>query len=69
MAKHKPDIECTNCGWQGYDDNDTSEGGLLKIYEGDEGWDAYDPIYDFDNEGVYVCPKCFLPEDGGIMSI
>ena len=69
MAKHNPDIECTNCAWQGFQDNDTPEGGLLKIYKGDKGWDAYDPLDDPDDEGVWVCPKCFLPEDGGIMSI
>ena len=65
----RPDIECKNCGWQGFTDNDTPEGGLLKIYKGDEGWDAYDPIDDPDGEGIWVCPKCFLPEDSGIMSI
>lgn len=65
----KPDIECTNCQWQGFQDNDTPEGGLLRIYKGDKGWDAYDPIDDPDDDGIWVCPKCFLPEDGGIMSI
>ncbi len=62
------DIECTNCQWQGWGDADTPDGGLLKIYKGDKGWDTYDPIDDPDDDGVWVCPKCFLPEDGGIMS-
>ncbi len=63
------DIQCKNCQWQGWDDADTPEGGLLKIYKGDKGWDAYDPIEDPDDDGVWVCPKCYLPEDSGIMSI
>ncbi len=62
----KPDIQCKRCGWQGYDDNDTPEGGLLKIYKGETGWlKEYDPH----NEGMWACPKCHLPEEGGVMAI
>lgn len=59
MSKKKDPDKCPECGWQGFDDNDTPEGGLLKIYKGD------DP----DDEGIWVCPRCKLPEDSGIMSI
>jgi protein gp37 len=64
-----PDVECFNCGWQGYKDNDTPDGGLQKVYKGEteweEEWDEYDP----DDEGIWICPKCHVPEDGNFGTI
>ena len=52
------DCECDNCDWKGFQDNDTPEGGMKKIYTDDpawrEGWD--DP--------EWVCPKCNSPGCG-----
>ena len=59
------DIQCARCGWLGFQDNDTPEGGLYKAYpEGkDEETGEILPATqwateDTDPEGEWVCPKC-----------
>jgi hypothetical protein len=66
--KNKPDIRCTNCGWKGFNYLDTPRGGLLKVYKGDKecvGRKRDDP----NDEGWWVCPQCYTPEDEGITDI
>lgn len=63
LLPYLADIECVNCGWLGFDDNDMPEGGLQKMYKGDEGYDLWDEREDPDDDGWWVCPKCKLPED------
>lgn len=50
------DSLCSNCGWLGFTDNDTPEGGLRKDYENDA-----------DEDGHWVCPSCEAPEEGSML--
>ncbi len=57
-----PDIECGHCQWQGYNENDTPNGGLKKMYKGEDGWNRWGEVDDPDDEGWWVCPGCGISE-------
>jgi protein gp37 len=63
------DIQC-GCGWLGFVENDTPEGGLKKMYKGEPGWDDHGEVDDPNDEGWWVCPKCGAHEygDGGVVN-
>jgi protein gp37 len=53
LLKYLAYIQCSNCGWLGFGDNDTPEGGLAKEYDGPD-----------DVDGNWQCPNCGASEDG-----
>ncbi len=53
LLKYLADVQCSNCGWLGFRDNDTPEGGLAKEYDGPD-----------DVDGHWECPNCGASEDG-----
>ncbi len=58
LLKYFADIECGECDWLGFTDNDTPEGGLQKVYKGDDDWQEHWDEYDPDDDGLWICPKC-----------
>jgi len=53
MLPYFADIRCSQCGWLGYGDNDTPDGGLAKEYDGPG-----------DEDGHWECPNCGASEEG-----
>jgi protein gp37 len=47
LLKYLADIQCSNCGWLGFVNNDTPEGGLAREYDGPK-----------DRDGHWECPQC-----------
>jgi hypothetical protein len=53
MLEYLADIQCSDCGWLGFGDNDTPDRGLAKEYDGPN-----------DEDGHWQCPRCGGSEDG-----
>lgn len=52
VLKYTADVRC-DCGWLGFGDKDTPEGGLAKVYDSPA-----------DEDGHWECPQCGASEEG-----